>query len=701
RIDLVDGASVVVEDLFGDAQSGGFAVGAVVGRAYDSQHPASGYLSIGPGAQLSLLAEAVYTPGIGSIGAYDTLNVGIGAGGTGHVQITGQNALLSASGTGALLRLGAFGGQAVLAVAEGGQAGTFLLEAGRGLTGATEATGRVTVDGIGSRLTVGGGFGAYAALAQASLAGGASFGLSSDDPAVQGAARGYFDISNGGVFEVLNMEDSSGGPRLRLGMHYQSYGGGTVTGTGTRLSVVQTGAEVIANTGPTVLIGEGGEGQLQIADGAEMEVLGSHALLAIAMAPEGQPVTAKESRLTIASGGVITLDAVQSANGAVAVGHGSDSTGRLVVTGADSLLRLQNTAGDPPTSQVTTVLTLDIGRGGSGAVEVIDSGAIEIDGGSYGLPGLTIGAEGGTGSLLLDGTDLRLSSSATTLQTPRIVVGDGTGSGSLTLRSGARLEHLAPAGLTIIAADPGSSGTVDISGAGTVFNGGTRVFVGAGLDETGALLPTGGDGSLTIGADAQILAEEVAVGSAGRLVLDQTLFSAELTLHGTLALSPGVVAETEIAGRAEIATGAVFELDVTGFEAGQADLLQFQTLEAEDLTQIAVGLITSEDARFFPGDRLVFATSETPLTVTSTQSTDTVSGRAILIETGGAELTLTALQGVALSLRSDGTIEDVTLPAARSFLAEIPQATGFEGRDLPVLEAGAADIPVDPGGYLL
>ncbi|MEL6476402.1 MAG: hypothetical protein AAFR17_03670 [Pseudomonadota bacterium] len=703
RIDVVDDALVTVEDLFGEVSSGGFPIGAVVGRSYSSAHTAEGHLRIGAGAQLSFLPQAIYTSGIGSSGAYNTLNAGIGVGGTGQVEVAGSEALLTARGTGALIRIGGAGGDATLNLAQGGRAGTFLLEAGLGTPGTGATTGHVTVDGAGSRLTLGGAYGAHIAPSQQAFSGGAAFGLSSSDPGLVGEGRGYLTVRNGGEVQVLNADSYNAGPRLRFGVHDQSYGSGVVTGAGSLLSITQTGPEVVTNLGPVLTVGEGGEGRLEVRDSATVALVGNHALLAVAQAPSDQSVTEKTSRLAISSGGTVTVDAQQSGTGTILIGNGASAA--LALEGDNTVLRLTSVL---PEEGPAASLLMAIGRSSSGTVTADDGALIELDGSGGGSPNLQLGLEGGTGTLDLDDATLRLSGDGTGPLAPRILIGDGSGStGAITLRNGARVENLAPAGVTFIAPEAGSTGSIDISGAGSHFDGGTQLLVGADLDETGALVTSGGVGRLTVSAGAGLTADDIIVGAQGRVAFDGVDLDSSLTLHGTLALSPGKITEETLQDEVTLQSGASVEIDVAAFAPGQADLLLLETPSEVDLTDLTIRLAPTEEARFFIGDRFVFAQMATEQDAQTASTTDAASGRAIQLSAEGVSLAITALQGVALSVRADGTLGDVILPAARPFLAtpalligeggDRPEETG---RDLPVLFAGAAEPEPDPGDFL-
>ncbi len=114
-IEVTSNAQIKISDLFEEASGGrGYPLGATVGRSYTPEKTAYGRLTISGGAALHLEPEAIYVEGSGVYGGYDTLNAGIGEGGTGLVEVTGAGSSLSTAGTNPLLRFGGAGGSGTL-----------------------------------------------------------------------------------------------------------------------------------------------------------------------------------------------------------------------------------------------------------------------------------------------------------------------------------------------------------------------------------------------------------------------------------------------------------------------------------------------------------------------------------------------------------------------------------------------------------
>ncbi|MEM7506945.1 MAG: hypothetical protein AAF415_09360 [Pseudomonadota bacterium] len=708
-IDLLDGVAVTVSDLFGDAGgTGGFPLSAFVGKSYSAGNTVSARVTVAQSSSLTLLPVASYISGTGTVGGYDTLNIGLGTGGTGLVEVTGEGSRLSAIGAGALIRVGAIEGTGVLAIDQGGQVETFALQAGNGLLSAKSAIGRVTVDGPGSLLSVGAGFGSYVAPAALGRSGTATFGLSDGSGGAEGDGRGYLTITNGGVLRVENVPSITDFQLLRFGRDAGTYGYGLIDGVGSTLNVVQHGPAGDQYLGGATLdVGQSGQGRVIIQNGASVEIAGDAALLGISRMPSGPQLPAQESHLSLLSGSTLTVDAGAHQGGIALVGSGADAAGRLTVSGVGTALTL---AGNAPVSQDATAYgtALILGREGSGIAEVSDGAMIAIDAADDRLSGLIIGQLGGSGTLTLDAATITLTGSHAGVEAPRIVLGEGTGSqGDLILRNGARLENLAPSGVTLIAPDASGTGSIEVTGSGTTLVAGPRLLVGATLDASNAIQPdTGGDGTLALRNQAIVEADEIIVGTNGHLILDDAELAEDLVLHGSLALSPDAVTVEQISAQLSLRPGASLALDLTAFETGQTDQLVFTEAQTLELDDIAVELKLVEYTHFFAGDSFTFAETPNSQPTQSIETIDIAAGRAVRLIAEGTELSVEAIHGSAISIRPNGAIGQVTLPAANNIVPALgsgdPDPSAPPTADPANLDLSATDPldlpPDDPAG---
>lgn len=678
-IALTAGTSVLVTDLFGQASGGnGFPLFASIGRSYDASHAAYGKLRVDFGASLTLDPLAVYQPGVGVRGGYDTLNAGVGAGGTGVVEVDGLGSTFSTSGTNPVIRIGGAGGTGRLSITDGAEARIFSLQAGFGIASGTVATGDVVVDGAGSRLLLSGAYGSYANPAYAGFAGATTIGLAFGGPEGPATGRGSLTVSNGGEVIQQNIDGVTDFPLLRFGKDTLAYGSGLVEGAGSRLVVIQHGASGDDFTGGATLdIGEAGQGVVTVRDGGRIEVLGDKALLSVARTPDGVPINPNQSSLSILDGGAVTVDAGGYEGGNVQIGSGQSANGRLTLSGTGSRLTLASDAEGPEEASGYGA-TLLIGRVGEGAVLVNQAARIEIDGNDDRLPGLTIGTEGGTGTLSLDNAELTLSGTRNGAEAARITVGTDGGTGTLTLTNGSTITNTASDGVILIGATPGSAGTVSVDGSSLTTGG--QVLVGSGLSATGVPeTAAGGMGTLTLLAGSVLTAETLVVGETGEVDLSNATVDADIMLEGTLALSPGALSLETLSGDLIAGADARITADVFKFDDGGTDQLIIENPSAFSLTDLPLSFAFAGGVTFFGGDSFVFATGTAPFQAELVEITDPLTGRPFLLRAEGTEIFVDATLGSPVTLREDGTIGRITLPALEQFLAEgTASSDGFD-----------------------
>ncbi|MBY8976385.1 hypothetical protein KHP62_11245 [Rhodobacteraceae bacterium NNCM2] len=699
-ISLSSGALVRIEDLFGDADRGaGFPLGATVGRSYDAGHQAYGRLSISDGAKLTLAPEAIYVPGAGVFGGYDTLNVGIGAGGTGVVDISGAGAQLATTGTNPVARFGGAGGSGALSISDGGTARLFSLQAGFGVAEATEATGHISVSGAGSRLLLSGGYGAYVHPAYAGLAGTTTIGLAFDSGSPSVTCKGYLSIADGGEVRLENIDGVTDFPLLRFGRDRLSQGVGLVDGAGSRLAVIQHGPAGDQYAGGATLdIGEAGQGLLTVTNGGGVEVRGDRALLAISRPQPGVSATDLTSKLTINQGGTVTVDSGAYSGAMVLIGGGDRANAAVEVSGAGSKLGVTSD-GAGQDGQPRQGASMFVGYGGNGSLTISDGALVEIDGHGDPMTGFFIGLQGGEGAAVIDAASLDVSS--TSDKGGRIVIGRDAGSeASLTISNGASLTFSSSSGVTSVAESDGATGSIIVEGSGSTFTSDGTLIVGASLGSENQVSATGGgDGTLELRDGGAVTGDATVVGSTGRLVLAGGVLQSDLTLHGKLELSPGEISTERIDGNVDLVEGAVLAIDVFDFADGMTDQLVLSAGHALDLAEIALTLSTRSEARFFAGDSFVFATTAVDHPPQTDYVVDSVSGRSVKLVLDGETLRIEAVHGSPITLRDDGTIESVTLPSLRSYLeaqgAE-PTAAPWSGgipEPASVIDLGPPDLP--------
>lgn len=622
---LTDGVNVTISDLFGDAEAGrDFPINAFLGRSFFNDNPAYGHLTVSAGASLTFLPTLA--AGSAPVEAGQTFGVGIGTGGVGQVRVQGAGSRLSADGAGALLRLGGDGGSGMLDVSDGGTVETVALRVGTG----AGATGRVGVDGVGSFLLADG----------SAIFGQSNPSDAADDPPM---ASGVLEIANGGHLLIEGGADQSA---LTLADGAGSLGHATIDGAGSLLTVSSLGQGETAH--PTAIIGNGGRGSLDIQNLAEVRIAAGAGTLSVSRA-DTAPVD-DISVLTISSGGKLLVGGGASSNTDVVIGHSSYGNGRLDVSGDQSRLTIN---GDG---------SLTIGNAGHGEAVVEDGAEIVTSGDIF------IGTDGGDGLLEVSNATVTLGNTSSGQGAPRLIVGEGIGSaGALLLRPGGRVEQLGTTGMTLIAPDPGTVGSITVDDTAALL-GSQHVLVGAALTPEGHITAEGGEARLDLNAGAQVDADEITVGTHGQITLTGADLAGLLKLHGTLSLSPDEITTETLAADTTFMPGARIALDVVAFETGATDQLVLKGAEAINLASLDAALRVDDDARFFIGDRFEFAETSAAFPTETIAATDTISGRRILLSAEDQTLSISALQGSAISILADGTIGRVTLPAARDYL---------------------------------
>jgi autotransporter family porin len=474
--------------------------------------------------------------------AYRGVQIGLGAGTTGIVNVDGEGSTLTSEDGSGRIRV-ANHGTGQLNVTGGGQVNAFFVDVGRN----NGSDGRITVDGIGSNLTVSDEFGHFPyyvpGYGQIYLgeAGFMRFGR-------EAGSYGYLGITNGGTVEVIT--DPGSGydePFIQLGRNNGSTGVAVIDGEGSSLNVAQTGpvGDYYGTFGAWVAVGDAGYGRMEVRNNAQLNVLGARAYLTVADGRRdgyGNPDnTAQQSLLSITGGADVLVDS-QGYGGfqslpdgyggyadvfigaTVVVGNDAQTNGRIVVDGAGSTLTVTSSALPPH----ATAGELLIGELGSGVLKILNGGQVV---------------------------------------------------------------NSAHNGTTQIAAKPGSTGLVIVDGATSLLDAGEVLAIGADVDAmTLDVLPdAGGDGTLTLVDDGHVMADDVYVGSIGAITGDGIITGDVTLLGGTL--SPGAsYGALSITGNLNADQNASLFFEMGGSAAGQFDTITVTGEAVVDLRAIDVVL---------------------------------------------------------------------------------------------------------------
>ena len=409
---------------------------------------------------------------------------------------------------------------------------------------------------------------------------------------------GILTIQNGGSLEVFN----GGGPgSYGVSVGYgttlsNAPGTGTMTVTGTNselravnLSVgrdplglgvlnVEDNGHVIAVQG--IRIGrDGGDGELNISSGGLVSSgLGSGNIF---LGGNFTGIGGATAELNMSGG---TLNA---GTGSLFVAHGDSTTATADITGgtvnAPSIVvgSGELTDGTMNVSGASTQINiLGLRSTGDGAALVVGRdglGELNVTGGTVTLDS-QIAATGNVGGLVVGGSITALTND-----------GDGTlnvsGGGTVELRTGvtqigrqgtgamnvtaggtvdASLQEISAVGRLA-----GSTGTVNVTGAGSTWNAGTNLFIGTDVDfGTATALGNGGTGLVNVASGGALTAGSIYVGDTGTLSGGGGTITANLTLEGgTLAPgnSPGLM---QIVGNLDLGVSSITLIELGGLVAG-------------------------------------------------------------------------------------------------------------------------------------
>ncbi|WP_417676804.1 autotransporter domain-containing protein [Roseibium sp.] len=434
----------------------------------------------------------------GAVDIGGNFNIGRDRSGSGTVTISGTGSKLTATGRTYVGRIG----NGTLNITNGAKA---IFTKGPYLSRDRNATGTVTISGSGSNLT--------------------AAGLMS----VGAVGTGVLTISDGGTAEVGSMTIGSG-----------STSGSSVTVSGS------DSALTVTRTGNAFDVGFSDTGTLSISDGGKVVVGGSTSVGRLSKGSGTVTISGSDSKLTSADdiflgtrgSGTLNItnggEAASSKN--VYFGNYEGSSGTATISGSGSKL--------------TSALAFDVGKAGTGTLNVTDGGAVDI-GGTF-----TVGRDSsGSGTVTISGNGSKLTATDKTYIARN-------GNGTLNITDGAeavftRGPYLSRAG--------DATGTITISGPGSKLT--ADGFTVVGIIGTGVLsINDGGTaevGSMSIAAFSGTAQGSVTVSGAGSaLTATRTGSSFDVGSAGigTLSISDGgkvAVASSTLLGATTTGSGTV------------------------------------------------------------------------------------------------------------------------------------------------
>lgn len=351
----------------------------------------------------------------------------------------------------------------------------------------SSANGSVLLDGAGTTFTVTGtvptsgqlvvgGSGTGAFTVQNSAVVGTvdsyiGFGAGSNGTAIvtgtgsqwNNSGSSYVGNLGTGVFNVLNGADVTVASHTFVGAN--STGNGTINISGAG-STWTTG--VVTVLGGSILSTAGGTGTINVSNGGNYT---AHNLMVLGYRTGGT------GNFNVSSGGTVTVDS----NANVYLGFFADNTGTITVDGAGSVWNA-SAAGEMVIGGNTS--SPGVGNGGTGIVNVVNGGAMNMQGSLFLGRGET---SGGNGTLNIRGTGSAVSLT-TALESLFVGV---TGTGAVNISGGGRLTN---DGVAYVGFYAGATGTVIVDGAGSTWtSNGIATVIGG--NTTGA---AGGTGTVTV-----------------------------------------------------------------------------------------------------------------------------------------------------------------------------------------------------------
>jgi T5SS/PEP-CTERM-associated repeat protein len=431
---------------------------------------------------------------------------GAQAGGSSTLNVSGIGSNLVASavvfnGDSGVIQLGRNGGTAALNITNGGQV---YGGGANGLTsmnvGRTDSHATLTVDGVGSALTLSGV--TTAASGTAGIGAGMSIGRET-------GGIGTVAVTNGGAILIKDggQNATASGVGMLLGRDAGASGSLTVSGTGSKVTIEQTGSGS-STVSPGMTIGSTGSGQLVVNGGGTILI---------------------HDNGSLAAGG----------GAGITVATNTGSSGSITVSGVGSSITVDQTGAGTRNPGIT------VGRAGTGQMLVTDGATVAVNGnvqrnfivGNTGIGTLTVsnGAEisaswfgvginaGGTGTATIDNAAVRIDGFAVSLDSTvfggSVRVGRGVGAtGTLNLVNGAQITlNTSIANSSVNLGGTGDvnfgNGTLNMSGGSSISFIGTSATPSVNIGHSGSgLFTMSGASSLNLPSDGTIYIGKTSTG---------------------------------------------------------------------------------------------------------------------------------------------------------------------------------------------
>ena len=331
--------------------------------------------------------------------------------------------------------------------------------------------------------------------------------------------------------------------------------------------------------------GNDGHGSLTVSNNAVVSISGNEAVLDVGIGNDAGP-TITESQVYVLSGGKVNVSSqgVQYA-ASVALGENSDGNGYMRISGAGSQVNISSVN----SGYADEAAFIGVGEYGEGTLLIAGGGRLLVTANvNDEFPGIGVGtSNGGYGRMTVTGGGSLARVNGNSVSTFGasgyvLVGGYNGGDGGLTITNGGRVLNDPVNSISAVGWKTGSMGYVTVDGNGnanTLFDGGEVLAVGADHDLSGNTIGAvgfnaGGNGTVTVLDSATVRADDIFVGSNGRLEGNAT-FDGDVTVRGngggTIApgASPGTLS---ITGDLSLGNGTM-EMEINGTTSGSHDLI--------------------------------------------------------------------------------------------------------------------------------
>ncbi|HET6156890.1 MAG TPA: cadherin-like domain-containing protein [Dongiaceae bacterium] len=433
--------------------------------------------------------------------------VGHVGGGVGDVVVSGTGSQLITAGEDNQIGVGREGA-GTLIVQEGGLVKTLNLQIGR------YGSGAVSIDGAGTQVIVSN-----------------DEGLSSEPYAYEAGfvrvtrgdgAVGTLSITNGAHLDIrsgISQNTDTYGAGLAIGYEATSSGHVTVAGAGSRIQITQEIVPAGPHYGYGPFISINGQGSLTVQNLGQVSVTGPYASL------DAGGRAGSNVHVVVTNGGSIVVDGKDAS-----INVGQQGTGTLEITGGGSVttefMNIANGFGSTGTvlvsgagSELITAgldNTIQVGRGGTGALTVENGGLVKALNFVVGRDGTGTATIDGAGSKIVVSSDEGLNAEPYTYESGFVRISRSNGStGTLNVVNGGELEIRSGIGVNTdtygaglaIGRDATSAGHVLVSGEGSLIHITQDVVPPGPLFGSGPYARLNGQAVLTIEDKGQLVIE--------------------------------------------------------------------------------------------------------------------------------------------------------------------------------------------------